>query len=318
MRPAFLRSGAAGFLLLFSAAAFANDCAGRTDVLGTTRTMKVSAGDGPVGLVSYRKTLDLADREVMLTFDDGPMPKRTPAVLEALARECVKATFFAVGSMAAAYPELLRQVADNGHTIGTHTWSHAYLHRRRNGQGAATQISGGLQAANMILDPGQRQQLSPFFRFPGLGHSKALDQFVVDHGLIAMSVDIDSQDWRKISPEDVLRRPLQQLEARGKGIVLMHDIQARTIAILPELLRQLKERGYKVVHIVPDIHEARAAVAGLGAPQTKQFQTAMARAQQKLSIMTAMAKPGEKSVPATQDVFAATLRLETFGLRGSI
>ncbi len=239
-------------------------------------------------------------------------------MLEALARECVKATFFTVGSMAAAYPELLRQVAEGGHTIGTHTWSHAYLNRRRNAPAAGVQISGGLRAANLILDPDKRQQLSPFFRFPGLGHSKALDRFVSENGLIAMSVDIDSQDWRKISPEEVLRRTLQQLEARGKGIVLMHDIQARTVAILPELLRQLKERGYKVVHIMPDHRETRAAVAALSAPQTKQFKIAMARAQQKLNVMTAMAKPENQRAPAVQDVFTAALRLETFGLRGSI
>ena len=319
LRCGALRFAGLAAALLCSFEARASECNGRQDALGTSRVMKVSAQSGPVGFVSYKKSLDLADREVVLTFDDGPMPKRTPAVLQALAAECVKATFFVVGSMAAANPEILRKVADEGHTIGTHTWSHAYLNRRRVAHSRASQIAGGLQAAHQVLGPDQRAQLSPFFRFPGLGHTKGLDQFVAKHGLMSMSIDVDSDDWRKISSEEVLARVMRRLEARGRGIVLMHDIQAKTVAILPEMLRQLRDKGYKIVHLAPDAGETRFALASLEAPKTKSFQLAMARAQQKLVVLTALARgPASKVDPALVILASSVDSPVKIDLRGSI
>ena len=275
------------------------------DALGTHRTLKISAAYGPVGLINYKRTLDLADKEIVLTFDDGPVAKRTPAVLKALADECVKATFFVVGSMVASHPEILQQTADSGHTIGTHTWSHAYLTRKRARSSRDAQIAGGFQAANIVLGEDRREALSPLFRFPGLGRNKALDKFVADNGLISMSVDIDSTDWHRITPEEVLRRTLTRIEARGKGIVLMHDIHARTVAMLPDLLRQLKDRGYKVVHVTTDRRETEVALASLAEPKTRTFQIVMARTKQKLQVLTAQANAGAFAGPAKVETVAA-------------
>lgn len=288
------------------------------EALGTHRTLKISAADGPVGVFNYKKSLDLNDREVVLTFDDGPMPKRTPAVLEALGRECVKATFFVVGSMVANSPDILRETARAGHTIGTHTWSHRYLNRTRTQKTREEQIAGGLHAASIVLGGENRAQLSPLFRFPGLGRSKALDRFVETNGLISMSVDVVSDDWRKISPDEVLKRSLARLEARGKGILLLHDIQPRTVAMLPELLKELKARGFRIVHVTTDARETEVALANLSEPQNKSFQIVMARTRQKLDVLTAQAKagPGDSFVPERRNVKVAVRGFEELGLRG--
>ncbi len=274
------------FLLLnsvaFSGLVRAESCPGNPDALGTSRVMKVSALQGPVGLVSYKKTLDLQDREVVLTFDDGPIPNRTSAVLASLAKECVKATFFTVGVMASAYPKLVQEAAMAGHSIGTHTWSHRYLTQKRNRNTAQYQIGGGLHAANVALGD-QKQSLSPFFRFPGLNHNKRLDAFVAKNGLISVSVDIVADDWLLITPKEVLKRTLARLEQRGRGIILMHDIHNRTVQMLPELLTELKTRGYKVVHIVPDYQETQVALNNLNEPDNRAFQLAMVRTRTKLA-----------------------------------
>ena len=268
--------------LSFPHSAKAEECPDNREALGTSRVMKVSTSQGPVGLVSYKKTLDLQDKEVVLTFDDGPIPNRTSAVLATLAKECVKATFFTVGTMASAYPKLVQDEAAAGHSIGTHTWSHRYLTQRRNRNVAHYQIGGGLHAANVALGD-QRQALSPFFRFPGLNHNKRLDAFVAKNGLISVSVDIVADDWLLITPKEVLKRTLARLEQRGRGIILMHDIHNRTVQMLPELLRELKTRGYKVVHIVPDYQETKVALNSLDEPENKAYQNAMTRTRTKLA-----------------------------------
>src|SRR4029079_808599 len=95
--------------------------------LGVSRTVEIDTTGGPGFGFEHFKQLDfLRDHEVVLTFDDGPWPT-TPAVLKALAAECVKAIFFPIGKHATYYPEILRQVAAAGHSIGSHTWSHKDL-----------------------------------------------------------------------------------------------------------------------------------------------------------------------------------------------
>ncbi len=276
---------------------FAEDCPGNPNALGVSRVMPVSAKEGPVGVVSYKKTLNLQDHEVVLTFDDGPIAHRTPAVLAALAKECVKATFFTVGTMAAAYPKLVQEEAAAGHTIGTHTWSHRYLTQRRNRYAAEFQIGGGLHAANTALGD-QKGALSPFFRFPGLNHNKRLDGFVTSNGLMSVSVDIVADDWLMIGPNEVLKRTLARLESRGRGIILLHDIHNRTVQMLPELLRELKARNYKVVHMVADHSETEVALANLSEPQSRNFQLAMIRAKGKIAKFATLDPAPVTSSPA--------------------
>ena len=281
-RFAFLASLALAVMPVFGGGARAEECPDNPDALGTSRILPLSVEDGPVGLLSYRKSLPLADHEVVLTFDDGPIPRRTPAVLDALRKECVKATFFTVGVMAAAYPKLVQETAQAGHTIGTHSWSHRYLTQRRNRYAAEFQIAGGLHAADVALGE-EKASLSPFFRFPGLNHNRRLDSYVAENGLIAVSVDVVADDWLLLTPAEVMRRTLARLEQKGRGIILLHDIQNRTAQMLPNLLRELKVRGYKVVHIVPERAETQLALAKLSEPQSRSFQIAMAKTRTRLA-----------------------------------
>jgi peptidoglycan/xylan/chitin deacetylase (PgdA/CDA1 family) len=263
-----------GLVCLPPALAAAETC--RPDVLGTARVLEVPFSQGPVGKASYGRTLPLERGEVVLTFDDGPLPRRTTAVLDALKAECVKATFFVVGSMVAQFPEILRRTAAEGHTIASHTWSHRYLDRVRSHDVQRDQISGGLQAVRTVLTDGE-PALSPFFRFPGLGHTATLDRYAAAQRLVPFSVDVDGDDWRKITPAEVLGRVLRRLDAAGRGIILLHDIQPRTVAILPELLRQLKARNYRVVHVVPAQADTQAALAAMASPQAKPIRLALDR-----------------------------------------
>jgi peptidoglycan/xylan/chitin deacetylase (PgdA/CDA1 family) len=284
----------AGALVFPSGLAYSQDCT--PDRLGTSRVMEVPFTQGPVGRASYRQTLPLEPGEVVLTFDDGPMPRRTPAVLEALRAECVKATFFVVGTMVAEFPGILRRTAAEGHTIATHTWSHAYLNRQRSRNVQRDQINGGLVAARTVLgrtDPA----LSPFFRYPGLGHTRALDGYVAAQRLIPFSIDVDGDDWRRITPEQVVERVLARLDSRGKGIVLLHDIQPRTVAILPELLRRLKAKGYRIVHVVPAAGDTRLALEAVEEPRARRIRLALDRLETR--EFQRVASAGGSFVPVT-------------------
>ncbi|WP_197514136.1 polysaccharide deacetylase family protein [Methylobacterium platani] len=286
-------------LLLLAGLSWASPAAAgtacRPDALGTARTLEVPFAQGPVGRASYGRTLPLAPGEVVLTFDDGPLPRRTAAVLDALRAECVKATFFVIGSMVAQFPDTLRRTAAEGHTIATHTWSHRYLDRVRSAAVRRDQINGGLEAARAVLT-GDAPALSPFFRFPGLGHSPALDGYAAAQRLLPFSIDVDGDDWKRITPAAVLARVLKRLHAAGGGIILLHDIQPRTVAILPELLRQLKARGYRVVHVVPARADTQAALARLDAPQARPIRLALDRLGTRMGRLAARAPadPGER------------------------
>lgn len=256
--------------------------------LGTARTLEVSFSQGPVGRASYGRTLPLERGEVVLTFDDGPLPRRTTTVLDALKAECVKATFFVVGTMVAQFPDILRRTASEGHTIATHTWSHPYLTRVRSLGTRRDQINGGLAAAGTVLTD-DAPALSPFFRFPGLGHNAALDRYVAAQRLVPFSIDVDGDDWKRITPAAVLDRVMTRLDRAGRGIILLHDIQPRTVAILPTLLRRLKERGYRVVHVVPAQADTRAALAALDAPQARPIRLALDRLGTRMAALQAPA-----------------------------
>jgi len=220
------------------------------DALGTSRTLKLDPAK--VGaVVGLEKSLGLKRKEVILTFDDGPIAGRTSAILKALEKECVKATFFYVGKMARAYPRLVRKVVAKGHTLGHHTWSHERLPKYKVAA-AAKAIDKGMATVEKIAygsyDGAPRV---PFFRYPYLASNAAVRQLARKRGLIAFDANIDSQDWKKVSADTVHDRIMKRLKQDGRGIVLMHDIQNRTVKMLPRLLRSLKDGGYKIVHVVP-------------------------------------------------------------------
>jgi len=203
-------------------------------------------------ILGKEKTLGLKAGEVILTFDDGPLPKTTTKVLDALQEECVKATFFAVGTMAVAYPKILRRVAREGHTIAHHTQHHDRLPKYKIKKAEALIDEGMRNVEKVAYGSVLEKPRVPFFRYPYLARTKATDRMVHNKGLIAIGANIDSRDWKKVSPQKVHDKIMKLLKSQGRGIILMHDIQKRTASMLPKLLDSLKEGGYKIVHIVPE------------------------------------------------------------------
>jgi peptidoglycan/xylan/chitin deacetylase (PgdA/CDA1 family) len=219
------------------------------NALGVSRVVEVDTTGGPGFGFEHFKQIDfLNDKEVVLTFDDSPWPVNTPAVLKALAEECTKAVFFSIGKHATFHPEILRQVAAAGHTVGTHTWSHANLNSKKlNEQAVKDEIEKGNSAVKQALGTAP----APFFRFPELQHNPAAMTYLGTRNIAMFSADLDSFDFRAKNPEQVINTVMTKLDKQGKGIILMHDFQKHTAEAMPELLRRLKAGGYKIVFMKP-------------------------------------------------------------------
>jgi len=231
--------------------AAAETCPGHPDAIGTSRTLVVDPTEHPhVGTMQYPETLPLRDHEVVLTFDDGPLPRYSNQVLDLLAAQCVKATFFEIGKMAQAFPDGVKRLHAEGHTIGTHSQDHPLSFQRMPLEKVAQQVDEGIASVKAALgDDGK--DVAPFFRIPGLLRSPQVDELLASRGLMTWSADFPADDWRSISSARVVALALTRLEAKGKGILLLHDIHARTVAALPTILRELKARGFHIVHVVP-------------------------------------------------------------------
>ena len=235
----------------------AADCPGHPDALGTSRTLVVDPREHPrIGAMQYAETLPLADGEVVLTFDDGPLPKYSNRILEILASQCVKATFFLVGRQAQANPEGVRKVRNAGHTVATHTQNHPTGMHHLPIERVQQEIDEGIASVSAALGDGTAP--APFFRVPGLARSEAIEEHAASKGAQVWSADFPADDWRHVSSARVYELAMQRLEAKGKGILLLHDIQARTVAALPKILHELKARGYRIVHVVPATAERAA------------------------------------------------------------
>ncbi len=230
--------------------ASAADCPGHPDAIGTSRTIVVDPRAHPViGTMQYAKTLPLEDHEVVLTFDDGPLPKYSNQILDILAAHCAKATFFLVGRQAQGNPEGVRKVRDAGHTVATHTQNHpAGMHRLPLDR-SLQEIEQGIASVTVALGDGTAP--APFLRIPGLRVNDGIEAFARSKGLQIWSADFPADDWRKVSASRVYDLAIERLEAKGKGILLLHDIQPRTVEALPRILHELKARGYRIVHVVP-------------------------------------------------------------------
>lgn len=219
--------------------------------MGLSRIVEIDTTGGPgFGSEHFKQYDFLRDKEVVLTFDDGPWPERTPAVLKALSDQCLKATFFAIGKHATWHPEILKEVAAAGHTIGNHTWSHKDLARNPYAsdiEQTKQEVEMGVSAVHMAVGG----PTAPFFRAPDLQHTTLLINYLAERNMAIFSADVDSFDFKAKKPEQVVKTVMTKLEKRGKGIILMHDFQRNTAEALPELLNQLKAGGYKVVHMVP-------------------------------------------------------------------
>ena len=221
------------------------------DALGLSRVVEIDSTGGPAFGTEHFKQYDfLRDKEVVLTFDDGPWPDNTPMVLKALKDNCIKATFFEIGQHATWRPDISREVAAAGMTVGNHTWSHKDLAKNpyaKDIELAKQEIEMGVSAVHMAVGG----PTAPFFRFPDLQQPPELMAYLGTRNIAIFSTDIDTFDFKLRKPDDVIKSAMTKLAKNGKGILLMHDFQHNTAVALPELLRQLKAGGYKIVHMVP-------------------------------------------------------------------
>jgi peptidoglycan/xylan/chitin deacetylase (PgdA/CDA1 family) len=254
-----LPTAVVALLMASIATAQAADCP-RKGTLGTSRILEIDAATTPrVGLKIYPQTLPLNDHEVVLTFDDGPWPPTTPHLLAVLARECVRATFFLIGKPASEHPDLVREIAAGGHTIGTHTWLHRSLKQMPFDE-AKEEIDRGISAVEEALHGvATTTPSTPFFRFPNFETTPATLALLQARGIIVFGTDLWARDWDPMTPEQELKRLTDRLRIARKGIILLHDPKAHTAAMLPALLHYLKKHHYRVVQVVPDKSARRAA-----------------------------------------------------------
>jgi peptidoglycan/xylan/chitin deacetylase (PgdA/CDA1 family) len=230
-------------------AAEPGDCP-NPNALGVSRVLVVDPTEhARIGTMQYRETLPLADHEVVLTFDDGPLPPYTDRVLETLAAQCVKATYFLIGHMAQVYPETARKIYAAGHTIGTHSQNHPLRFERMPIAKVQAEVDQGIASVSAAL--GNPADVAPFFRIPGLLRADGVEKYLASHSLMTWSADFPADDWTHIKGAEVMRRALSRLEAKGRGVLLLHDMQPATVVMLPALLRELKRRGYHIVQVVP-------------------------------------------------------------------
>jgi len=219
--------------------------------IGTSRQVEIDTTGGPAfGQVHSGSRDFLQPGEIVLTFDDGPHKQLTPVILETLAHHCAKATFFMLGQRAMMYPDLVREVERRGHSIGTHTWSHANL-QRLSASAMVAEIELGISGVQKALG----KPAAPFFRFPYLATPRNAVDHLKQRNTGIFSIDVDSKDFRTRSPSVAMRNVMNGLKSRGRGIILFHDIQPSTAGALGALLTDLKAAGYRVVHLVPKQHQ---------------------------------------------------------------
>jgi peptidoglycan-N-acetylglucosamine deacetylase len=256
-------------------------CAMSGSALGVSRIVEIDTSTGALfGAISTqaREARFLGPKEVVLTFDDGPMPPITRSILDTLDRFCTKATFFSVGKMALAYPSTVKNILERGHTLGTHTWSHPLNLKRLSLDKAKDEIEKGHAAVTLAAGT----PIAPFFRFPGLSDNGPMLKHLQRRGIASFTVDVVSND-SYISDADVLiQRTLKEVEDHNGGIMLFHDIKPATARALPKLLAELQRRGYKVVHM-----RAKASVAPL-ADMTAKLVPLMAKTPDKQAATPAL------------------------------
>src|SRR4030088_3291964 len=217
-----MRSAVAAYVLLASiigtGAASAAECP--PDALGVSRTIVVDPSEHVrLGSMQYSESLPLKDHEVVLTFDDGPLPPYTNRILDTLASECVKATFFMVGRMVRGYPAIARRVYNEGHTVANHSQSHPFTFHKMSVDQASQEIEDGFPSVRCSF--AAPWPIAAFFRIPGLLRQNSVEQYLAAHNYMTWSVDFAADDWTHINAQEIARRAISRIEARGKGILLL-------------------------------------------------------------------------------------------------
>ena len=284
--------------------AIAGTCADTAGGLGVSRVVNIDASAGPLygdmTKLSHEDTF-LGPKEVVLTFDDGPIPWITKSILDTLDRFCTKATFFSVGQMALAYPDYSKEVLARGHTLGAHTWSHPMNLKHLPFEKAKDQIERGFAAVALAAG----QPIAPFFRFPGLNDSDPLLHYLQSRGIATFTVDVVSNDSYIASASRLTQRTLAAIEQHNGGIILFHDIKSSTTKALPDILKELQVRGYKVVHM-----QAKAPAVPLAS-----YEAGLAPV---LAKAVAQTKPGPEGTHQLRPFYGSATLLQPQGQDGPV
>jgi len=191
-------------------------------------------------------------KQIALTFDDSPSFKYTEKVLDILKRENVKATFFVIGYKAELYPEIVKKISDEGHEIGNHT----YLHSRITSL-SYKDIMAELDMTSSVIYKITGKKVV-YFRPPFGWFTKSERQMIEQNGykFVLWSANADDfyhAGWGMRSPESIVKRVFSSL--RGGDIILAHDDSEQTVKALPEIIDNLKQRGYSFVTLTELIGE---------------------------------------------------------------
>jgi peptidoglycan/xylan/chitin deacetylase (PgdA/CDA1 family) len=230
-------------LMLAALAGTASAASCGPDQLNTSRTLTLKREGAAYGAHQHT-ALPLEKGEVVLTFDDGPSPENTPLVLKALADQCAKATFFMIGEHIAQQPELARRVVSEGHSAGIHSNTHPHLSALTIDQ-QLDDLARSRAAYKNAFGTG-----TPAYRFPFLEETPTLLDALKQANITVASIDLGINDWIAEDTTAILAQRLNDsLDKAGRGIILMHDANGPTAKALPTLLKVLKDKGYKVVHL---------------------------------------------------------------------
>ena len=194
---------------------------------------------------------ELPPRSVLLTFDDGPHATHTPRVLDILKAHNVHAIFYMVGrnlgivhngvAVPGANAALVRRLVEEGHAVGNHSYSHPILTRLDN-----EHLKREIESTQLLVDAmvSSNTQRTRTLRPPYGARNDRVLAFMDSERLRSAMWNIDSMDWADPVPESITRRVLREVEREGRGIILMHDIQARAVDALPTIISRLKQQGY--------------------------------------------------------------------------
>lgn len=212
-------------------------------------SQKVLEQQARVGFAAFSGGVS-SEKEVALTFDDGPDPETTPQILDVLKQEGVPATFFVVGSKAEQYPDLIRREAEEGHDLGNHTFHHFEL-TELDPDGVRAEITRTNQALEQILGAKTR-----WFRAPGCHYTPDALKVIRECGMVRVDTQDNSGDWANPGVSNILRRTLTHLSPGD--VILCHDRIPQTVEALPRLIHTLRKRGYRIVPLARLALEAQS------------------------------------------------------------
>jgi peptidoglycan-N-acetylglucosamine deacetylase len=230
------------------AGAYAKECdyGGQNALL--SRVVAVDSQKGDDGEQSARPALVLNDKEIVLTFDQGPHGAYTKNILDILDRHCVKATFFMTGSAALKYASEVRDVAQRGHTLAAAAWSPRADFQALSFDAAKVEIDKSLAAVAQA----SHGPAAPFVRLNAKSLAPDLVRHLKDEGVSDWPVDVAAGDLEPgLNASKLANRAIAQVQAAGKGVIQFHDTSKTTVDALDSILLNLKLAGFKVVHAVP-------------------------------------------------------------------